>query len=116
MTNENILLLSQKDDFRKKIQSGIVLAATQISGETPTNLTDAQAAKRQSLANNVLTNSQEYAKRFSLACAAQQGLNDSYDADLNYIGTNEDSDINFTINSVWDDMAGVSYLDLNHIV
>lgn len=115
MTNENILLLSRQ--IRDKVESGIALAATQISGEDPTapviNLTAIQASKRHSLATSVLNNTQEYAKRFALPCAAQQGLNDEYDSNLNYIGANEDSSINFTINSVWDDMAGVSYSDLN---
>ena len=115
MTNENILLLSRQ--IRDKVETGIALAATQISGEDPTapiiNLTVTQAAKRHALATSVLNNTQQYAKRFALPCAAQQGLNDEYDSNLNYIGTNEDNAINFTINSIWDDMSGVSFLDLN---
>lgn len=118
MTNENIYNLSRKSDFRIKIEAGIVIyAINDVSGEDPAipdpDLTTIQAQKRHALSTSVLNGAQEYAIRFSIACAARDGLNAQYDINLAYTGGDEDAAINNQIENIWDNMAGVSFLDLN---
>ena len=121
MTNLEINTLAKNAEFRKIVESSIVKAATLISGEDSTALTDSEASKRHDKATSVLNNSQSQLMGFSYAAAAQSGLNTVItiedDQSLTYTGTGTlDSDIDFTIASIWDDMSGVSFADKQPIV
>jgi hypothetical protein len=112
MDNLKILELSNKTEFVKRIKVAYILAATNIVGENPAAYTAIQATKRHNLATAILNDPSKYQRKFALVLAVQPGLNDKYDPEtLDYIGTNQDADIAFTINSIWDDMSGVSYAD-----
>ena len=123
MTNLEINQLAKNPEFRKRIESAIVLAATQISGENPVkpdpapDLTVIQAQRRHNKATTVLNDSQNETPKFAYAAAAQAGLNSvigiNEDGSLNYTGgASLDGDIAFIITNIWDDMSGVSYADL----
>ncbi len=121
MDNLEVYQLAYNSEFKKRISSSIAIAASAISGEDPTSYGGAGSAwsnKRHSLATRVINDNTGFAKIFSINSAAQTGLNTvieiNPDGSLNYIGGGSlDSDIDFTINSLWDDVAGVSYEDKN---
>ena len=120
MNLQEINELSKNSELRKRVKSAILVAATQISGEDPTTVTPAltaiQAQKRHSRATLVINSSQKQAEVFANAISAQPGLYSTIQIgendELVYEGTGTlDGDIQFTVNSVWDDVAGVSYED-----
>ncbi len=109
--------LAKNSEFRKRIESAIVWAANQISGEDSTSLTEIQAQKRHNKATTVLNGSQVETPKFSYGAAVQSGLNTvieiNEDGSLDYTGGGTlDSDIAYVITTIWDDMSGVSYADL----
>lgn len=120
MSNDKIYKLGMNAQLRELTEASILVAATQISGEDPSNpenpLTPVRAAKRHSLATSVCNGSQAMAMKFAKCVAAQSGfysvVDINQDGTLNYTGGGSlDGDLDFTVNSVWDDIAGVSFDD-----
>jgi len=112
MANTHIYALSKNAEFNKIISASIEKAASQISGEDSAPYTAIWARKRHDLASNVINDMQGYAVIFANICSAQPGLYSTItinpDGTLTSTG-DIDSDTDFTVNSVWDDVAKVSY-------
>jgi len=112
MANTDIWALSKNAEFRKIVSASIEKAASQISGENPLLLTAVWAQKRHALATKVILNVQGYAMIFAGICSAQAGLYSTItinpDGSLTSSG-DIDSDTDFTVNAVWDGVAGISY-------
>lgn len=82
--------------FRDRVLIATVQAAKDVASEAPSG--DQRTDDlRSSLATNVLSDPEGYATRFSWAVAANPAIT--------FAST--DSDIQFTVNSVWDAVAGV---------
>jgi hypothetical protein len=114
--NKHIYDLGINSELRKLTEGSIMVAATQISGEDPAGKTTIELAKRQSLANRVISGSQRQAIIFAKAVAAQAGFYSvvtiEASGSLTYTGTGTlDSDLDFTVSSVWDDIAGITFAD-----
>lgn len=98
--------LAQDQDFRDRVRMAAVTAAVNVAGEAQSGLPVAAYQKRQVLANRVLT-SAGYGERgevldmFAWAVAQNAAITVA----------SSDSDIQFTVNSVWSDCAGVHVLD-----
>lgn len=89
--------------FRTRIRVAIMTAAVQIQGEAKTNLTDAQYGKRQALATAILTTGgSNHIDAFAWAVTTNAAIT----------GASSDADIQFTVNSMWDDLSGVTKNDL----
>ncbi|MGW0805953.1 hypothetical protein [Nonomuraea sp. NPDC002799] len=92
--------------FRSKVRMATVTAAVLVAGEAQEALSVEAYQKRQVLANRVLT-AAGYGERgevldmFAWAVAQNAAIT----------AASSDSDIQFTINSVWSDCAGVHVLD-----
>lgn len=86
--------------FRDRVRVAIVTAAIAVMGETQTG-TDQQYGKRQALAYAMLTNSGGYLERFAWGVVANAAIT----------GASNDGDIQFTVDSLIDDMAGVTQQD-----
>lgn len=102
--------LAQNDDFQKKVRMYVLKSASSVVGEAATGLGIAQQAKRHALGvaaliggkvGDVTLSPEQVFMRFSWAAAAFGTL------------TNEssDSDIEFVVVSLWDDLAGVALGD-----
>lgn len=89
------------ETFRQRVQVAMVIAARDIQGEAIGAVSVAHYQKRQQLARSIILGPLGYVERFAWLCAANPGL----------IGTPTDSDIQFTVNTVWDDAAGVDATD-----
>jgi hypothetical protein len=88
--------------FRARIRVAIMTAAVQVQGEAKSGFSDAQYGKRQALATAILaTGGSDYIDRFSWAVATNVAVT----------AASTDSDIQFTVNSMWDDLAGVTEND-----
>lgn len=83
-------------DFRKKVIVAIVTASTNIIGETPSDNPQKDSA-RKALGIQVINNPNAFVDRFALAVVANPAISE----------ISSDSDIQFTVNSIWDDVAGV---------
>ncbi|GII88273.1 hypothetical protein Ssi03_62630 [Sphaerisporangium siamense] len=93
--------LAADANFQLKIKVGIATAAVQIAGEDKASLSDAVYTKRQALATSVLLESPRWVERFAWAVASNAAVTSG----------SSDSDIQFTINAQWNDLAGVTGLD-----
>ena len=97
--------LGNNSEFRNKVESLLKKVATQIQGEEPTvELPQVAVTKRAALCNEIFRDFQRrWEAQFSMTIAS--------------LGTltllSDDNDIEFTIVSVFSDMAGVTYADLN---
>jgi hypothetical protein len=89
--------LAQNTDFKKKVKVAMVYAATNVSAETVDQNYLPYHNKRIDLSKNILNGPQNYVEPFSYACAARQTLTEN----------STDGDIQFTVNSLFDAMAGV---------
>lgn len=100
--------LTKDSELKKRIRMAAVTAAVLISGEDPTGITPSRYAKRQALAHTVITTAlqgswgepsgEEMHVMFVWAVCQNQAITHE----------SSDSDIQFTVNSVWDDCAGVT--------
>ncbi len=101
--------LQQTPNFRRKVKIAMVKAANAITGEAanPPTLTQAEVDKRHTLAQEIYRSVGTDAAfdymtvRFANACAAQGTLTE----------LSTDNDIEFTVNAVYDDLAGITALD-----
>lgn len=101
-------------DFRRRVQQAMVKSASLIAGEAQQSLTLQQWQKRAVLATNILgthvgsdpsqakAGSEVWLDTFANAVANNPTITES----------STDGDIEFTVNSVWDDIAGVTGQDL----
>jgi hypothetical protein len=93
--------LATDEAFRLRVRVSIVTAAKDVMGEAKGVMTDTVFNKRQELAHQVINNSAGYLDRFSWAVISNAAIT----------GASTDSDIQFTVNSLWGDLAGVSITD-----
>lgn len=93
--------LSQDPTFIKRMYVAMVTAAINVAGETKSPMGDVKYSKRQALATAVLRDPDAHLRMFSLAVVQNAAIT----------GASNDGDIQFTANSVWDDLAGVTALD-----
>lgn len=98
----DLAALAVDDTFKSKVQIAICSAALNVMGEDPTN-SNRQDEKRSRLAEAVLSDGGESkVSAFAFAAASFGTLT----------GASPDSDIQFVINSIWSDMAGVTGSEL----
>lgn len=114
--NEKIYNLGRNAELRRITESSIITAATKISGENPAGMGENEVIKRHSLATRVINGSQNQAIIFAKTVASQVGfysiVDINEDGSLNYTGTQTlDEALNYTVETVWSDVAGVSYSD-----
>lgn len=86
--------------FRQKVQVAVTIAARDVQGEPIGSRTATHQAKRQQLARSIILSPTQYTERFAWMVAANPSVNPAVD-----------SDIQFTVNSVFDDVAGVDDTD-----
>lgn len=91
-------------EFQSRVRAAAVKVATAVSGEAIGTFTEAQSIKRQTLANSVLKGGENWFN-WSIAVANNPTVQANGTAA-------PDNDIEFTVTSLWDDMAGVSTIDL----
>lgn len=91
---------AMSQDFRKRVTVALYTAARNVSSEAK-GATTAVFLKRSGLANRVLFNAENFVNQFSLAIVAGDIVTSA----------SVDSDIQFTVNSLWDAFAGVNDLD-----
>jgi hypothetical protein len=80
--------------FTRKVQAAMILAATQVAAEIPDS--SPRSTARRALSQNVFSDLDGYTARFGIAVATNPVI--TYES--------ADSDIEFTVNSVWDAIAG----------
>lgn len=95
--------LAANSTFRDRVRVAVATAAVQIMGEAEGSYSDTHFGKRQSLAYQVLQTAASGAllEAFVWATVANAAVTDA----------SSDSDIQFTVNSAWDDLAGVRITD-----
>lgn len=98
---------TQDADLRKRIRMASVIAATNVQGEATATHSPGYLAKRSDLAKRVLdtagagTATDQLTAAFVWAVCANPAIGP----------TSLDSDIQFAVNSVWSDVAGVTGTD-----
>ncbi|MFI6296710.1 hypothetical protein ACIBEJ_34330 [Nonomuraea sp. NPDC050790] len=98
--------LAKDTAFRDRVRMAAITAAVNVAGEAQSTLSSAAYHKRQVLATRVLTNAGSGAQgdvldMFAWAVAQNAAIT----------GASTDSDIQFTVNAIWSDCAGVHALD-----
>lgn len=88
--------------FLHKVQVAVTIAAKDVQGEPIGSRTATHQAKRQQLARGIILSPTQYTERFGWLVAANPVIT----------GASADGDIQFTVNSVFDDVAGVTDEDL----
>lgn len=91
--------LAQDGDFRLKVKIAMISAAKDVAASAPTAFLD--YAKRQAYAVQVLNEPDYKLNPFCFAVAANPAITSA----------STDSDIQFTVNSVFDSLAGVKPSD-----
>lgn len=86
--------LSEWPAFRRRVLAAMIVAAKDVGAE-PADQTP-RSTLRRALSVNVFTDLDGYTRRFAVAVAANPVIGFS----------SSDSDIQFTVNSVWDTIAG----------
>jgi hypothetical protein len=95
--------LAADQTFRDRVRVALATAAVQVMGEDKATYTDTHFGKRQDLAYRVLQAAADGAllEAFIWATVANVAITAS----------SSDSDIQFTVNAAWDDLAGVRIND-----
>jgi hypothetical protein len=95
--------LASDQAFRDKVRVALATAAVEVMGEAEGSYSNAQFGKRQALAHSVLTSAASgmWLEAFVWGVVANVAITDQ----------SSDSDIQFTVNSLWDDIAGVRITD-----
>lgn len=88
--------LANNEDFRKRIEVAIITAAVDINGETPSGNANIDG-KRKALALSIINSPSSYVERFAKSVVTNVAISVS----------SNDGDIQFTVNSVWNDIAGI---------
>jgi len=87
--------------FQNRVRVAMTVAAVDVMGEAKGQMTDSVYNKRQSFAFQVLSNSAGYLERFVWGVVANVAIT----------GSSVDGDIQFTVNSLWNDLSGVTITD-----
>ncbi|MEU8270832.1 hypothetical protein AB0B89_27200 [Sphaerisporangium sp. NPDC049002] len=93
--------LASNADFQLKVKVAIATAAIDVGGEAQGQMSAAVYGKRQALAADVLRESAKWVERFAWAITSNVAISEA----------SSDSDLQFTVNSMWNDLAGVTGLD-----
>jgi hypothetical protein len=93
--------LAADTSFRDKVRVAIVTSAVDVMGVAKGSMSDTVFGKRQSFAYQVISNSNGYVDRFAWSVVANVAIT----------GASTDSDIQFTVNSLWNDLSGVTITD-----
>lgn len=93
--------LAADTSFQLKVRVAVVTAAKDVMGEDKGSMSDTVFGKRQQFAFQVINSSLGYLDRFVWAVVANPVITNA----------SSDSDIQFTVNSLWDDLAGVTSTD-----
>ena len=91
--------LAADQTFRDRVRVALATAAVQVMGEAKETYSDVQYGKRQGLAFDVLRTAASgvLLEAFIWAVVANAAIT----------GASTDQDIQFTVNSTWDDLSGV---------
>jgi hypothetical protein len=92
------VMLARDGDFQDRVAMAAVIAAQAVSGEDQGTRNAGQATLRGQLATSVLNNVSEHTQAFAWSVAANPAIT----------AGSSDSDIQYTVNSVWDDVSGAS--------
>ena len=112
-TLQDRLDLTKQGWFRQRVRMAAVSAAVDVQGEALGDMSPAKYNKRQALAAKVIatagdgTPDEDLKKMFAFVCA-NNTVTDTWVANNYEEGAIPDDDIQFTMNSVWDDCAGVT--------
>src|SRR4051812_21145943 len=93
--------LANNEDFRKRVKVAMVNAAQNVSSEANDPLHMPYHTKRSTHAHNILSGPENYVDSYAYGCAAPGVLNEA----------STDSDIQFTVNAIFDAQAGVMLSD-----
>jgi hypothetical protein len=93
--------LAADTSFQLKVRVAVVTAAKDVMGEAKGSMSDTVFGKRQQFAYQVISSSLGYLDRFVWAVVANPAIT----------GASSDGDIQFTVNTVWDDLSGVTITD-----
>jgi hypothetical protein len=95
--------LASDSTFRSRVRVALATAAVQVMGEDAASYSDTEYGKRQGLAYQVLQAAAGgmWLEAFVWAVVANAAVT----------GASQDSDIQFTVNASWDDLAGVRITD-----
>lgn len=95
--------LAADTEFRDRVRVALATAAIQVMGEDTASFDAEQFGKRQALAYAVLQDAAggPWLEAFVWATVQNPAIT----------GASLDSDIQFTVNAVWDDLAGVRITD-----
>lgn len=106
-------VLVNTPNFSERVKVAVVTSAVAIVGEPIGVMTQAQTNKRQAMAAAILAGSVNWslwlyaiASNTTIAAAGVTGTSP------NQVAAASDGDIQFTVNSTWDKMAGVTTTDL----
>lgn len=86
--------LSSWPPFVRRVQAAMIKAATDVAAETSEETP--RSTLRRALSVNVFANREDYTGRFAIAVASNPVI--THDS--------SDGDLQFTVNSVWDAIAG----------
>lgn len=101
MTYAEQATLAVDTAFQARVRVAVVTAAKDVMGEAKGSMTDTVFNKRQTFAFSVINNSAGYLDRFVWGVVANAAITDA----------SSDGDIQFTVNSLWDDLSGVAVTD-----
>lgn len=104
-------ILVNTNNFTERVKVAVVTSAILIAGEPIGAMTQAQTNKRQLLAANILSGGVNWNIWFYTIASNPTIAAGGVSGDPPVAGAS-DGDIQFTVNSVWDDMAGVTTTDL----
>jgi hypothetical protein len=95
--------LASDATFRSRVRVALATAAVQVMGEAKGSFSDTQFGKRQALSYQVLQAAASGALLEAFVWAVV--------ANVAITSASSDSDIQFTVNASWDDLAGVRIND-----
>lgn len=95
--------LADDTTFRSRVRVAVSTAAVQVMGEDKANYSDVKFGKRQALAYDVLRSAASGLLLEAFVWATVQNAA--------ITGSSLDSDIQFQVNQVWDDLSGVRIND-----
>lgn len=104
-------ILVNTSNFQERVKVAVVTSAKLISGEAIGSMTQAQTNKRQLLATTILAGGAWWISWFYAIASNPTIASGGVSGDPPVAGAS-DGDIQFTVNEVWDDMAGVTTTDL----
>ncbi len=93
------IALAEDGTFQARVRQAVITAAVEIMADAPENTPQAIAihAKRAALANRVLLDPTSLQRAWAYMVASNTAIDD----------TSTDSDLQWTVNSMWNAMAGV---------